>query len=110
MRTPRNIERWKQAYDLRQAGKTYTEIGRVLGVSSARARDIVRSFERYEYNLQNPGAVAARIVAALDRAGLDLADAPLPLDVVRHIEGIGIASLRALLDAGYLDKEPTPKR
>lgn len=36
----KNLKRYKQAYDLRTEGKTFREIGEVMGVSTERARTL----------------------------------------------------------------------
>jgi orotate phosphoribosyltransferase-like protein len=43
-------ERWKLTMQLRFSGKTYKEIGRVLGVSTAMARNIFMRAQREEGN------------------------------------------------------------
>jgi orotate phosphoribosyltransferase-like protein len=42
--------RWKLALQLRFSGKTFKEMGEVLGVSTARARDIFMRAQRAEGN------------------------------------------------------------
>lgn len=42
--------RWRIALQLRSSGKTFKEMGEVLGVSTARARDIFMRAQRAEGN------------------------------------------------------------
>jgi len=75
----RNWERPETAAGLRAQGKTFREVGSVLGVSSARAAQLVESWQRRQ---TEPDFVSVRAMNALVNLGIEITDQTDP-DTVR---------------------------
>ena len=58
-------KRTKRAFDLRQKGLSFSQIGQDLGIGSERARQTVRKYQRYLKSMEDPFALKIKDLSRL---------------------------------------------